>query len=96
MERGAVATVYRSRRAHSIASRIFVVNDFYYGAARALTPARTQVLHQFRFEYATGLNEQTAANRFVQDLHRFIIGILQSQPACDLLRCPFQLQFPGY
>lgn len=45
------------------------------------------MLHQFRFEYATGLNEQIAVNRFVRDLHRVIIGILQFQPAGDLLRC---------
>ncbi|PRE84471.1 hypothetical protein C6Q13_16870 [Burkholderia gladioli] len=37
MERGAVAAVYCSRRAHPIAPRISIVNNLHYGAARALT-----------------------------------------------------------
>ena len=64
---------------------------------RVLRPAYaalgSQVLQQLFFQRSTRLNEQAAVNGFVGHTHALIIGILDFQPAGDLLGRPVQNQF---
>ena len=48
---------------------------------------------QFFFEHAPGLNEQTAVDRFVGDLHGALRWKFTLEPARDLFGRPIQYQF---
>src|SRR5271156_598125 len=53
----------------------------------------SQVPQQLFLQHSTGLDEQTAVNRFVGHAQALVRGILDLQPSGNLLRRPVQNQF---
>jgi hypothetical protein len=56
----------------------------------------TQMRRQLLLQYAARLNEETAIDRFVRELHVWVGRELPLQPAGNLFRRPLQREFLGY